>query len=81
MVVRCHARRVYMEAERAFNERSKALLTNTPNTRKRWSTVKTAIYGLPSCSFPPLFDRGGRLVWSADEKASLLSAHFGAKIV
>ena len=32
-----------------------------------------------SSSLPPLMDRGGRLVWSADEMASLFSAHSDAK--
>ena len=43
MVARRHAQRMYVKAKRAFNERSKALLTNAPNLRKWWSTVKTAI--------------------------------------
>ena len=36
------------------------------------------IFGASS-SLPLLVDRGGRLVWSADEKASLFSSHFDAK--
>ena len=43
-----------------------------------WSTVKTAVFGTSS-NLPSLVDRGGKLVWSADEKASLFSAHFDAK--
>ena len=46
-------------------ERSKSLLTNVPNPQKR--------------CLPPLVDREGNLVWSADEKAFLFSAHFDAK--
>ena len=40
--------------------------------------MKTAVFGASS-SLPPLADRGDKLVWSADEKASLFSAHFDAK--
>ena len=69
---------MYVDVERAFTERIKPLLTNAPNPRKRWSTVKTAVFDVSS-SFPPLLDRGGRPVWSVDEKASLFSAHFAAK--
>ena len=37
-----------------------------------------AIFG-ESSSLLLLVDRGGRLVWSAEEKASLSSAHFDTK--
>ena len=37
-----------------------------------------AVFGSSSC-FPPLVDRVGKLVWSADKKASLFSVHFVAK--
>ena len=40
--------------------------------------MKTAVFGANS-SFPPLLARRGDLVRSADEKASLFSAHFDAK--
>ena len=40
--------------------------------------MKTAIFGASS-SLPPLVDREGKLIWSADEKACLLSAQFDAK--
>ena len=53
------------------------LLTNTPNPRKWRSTVKTAVFGA-SFSLPPLLDEGGKLVWSASEKAVLFSAHLDA---
>ena len=66
------------EAEQAFSARSKSLFTNAPNPRKQWSTVKIEVFGASS-SLPPLVDRGVRLVWSADEKASLFSAHLDAK--
>ena len=35
-----------------------------------------AVFGASS-SFPPLEGTGGRLVWSADEKASMFSVHCG----
>ena len=63
-----HAQLVSEDAKRAFMERSKSLLTNESNPRKWWCTVKTAVLGTSS-SLPPLVDRGGKLVWSADEKA------------
>ena len=69
---------VYEDTERAFTERSKSLLTNAPNSRKWWSTVKPAVFGASS-SLPHLIDRGDKLVGSADEKAPLFSAHFDAK--
>ena len=78
VVTRRHPQHVYVEAEQAFNERSRALLTNVPNPRKWWSTVKTEVY-CASSSLTPLVERRGRLVWSADEKASLFSTHFDAK--
>ena len=62
----------------SFNDRSKEALTNAPNPRRWWPTVKTAVFSVSS-SLPPLLDRGGRLVWSADEKTPLFSAHFDAK--
>ena len=77
-MTRRHAQHVYVEAERAFNEKSRVLLTNAPNPRKSWSTVKTAALEASS-SLPPLVDRGVRLIWSADEKVSLFSPHFDAK--
>ena len=39
--------------------------------------MKTAVFGASS-SLQPLVHRGGKLVWSADVKASLFSAHFDA---
>ena len=67
---------VYEDAEEAFTERSKSLLTKAPNPRKWWSTEKTAVFGASS-SLPPLVDRGGKLVLPADVKTS--SAHFNAE--
>ena len=42
------AQLVYEDAERAFMERSKALLSNEPKPRKGWSTVKMAVLGASS---------------------------------
>ena len=50
---------------------------NAPNSRK-WYTMKTTVFGASS-SLPPLIDKGGKLVWSAEEKASLFLAHVDAK--
>ena len=69
---------VYREAVRAFTEWNKSLLTNASNARKWWSTVKTEVFGARS-NLPPWLDRGGELVWSAEEKVSLYSVHFDAK--
>ena len=73
-----HVQLVYEDAERAFTERSISHLTNALNPMKFCSTVKTAVFG-SSSSFPTLVDSGGNLVWSADEKTLLFSAHFDAK--
>ena len=69
---------VYEDVKRAFTDRNKSLLTKRSNPWKWWSTVKTAVFGTNSC-LRPLIDRGGKLVWSANKNASLLSAHFDAK--
>ena len=60
-MARRRAQLVYGDAERAFTERSKSLLTNAPNSRKCWSNVKTAVFGT-SFSLPPLLDRDGMQV-------------------
>ena len=73
-----HAQLVYEDAERTFTERSKSLLTDAPNQRKLWSIVKTTIFDVSS-SLSPLVARGSKLVWSADENASVFSAHFDAR--
>ena len=73
-----HAQLVRVDAERVFTERCKSLLANGPNPRAWLFTVKTAVFGANS-SLPPLVDRRGMLVWSADKKASMFSAQFGAK--
>ena len=77
-MARCHILHVYVKAERVFDERSKELLTYTPNPRKWCSTMKTGFFAASS-SLPHLPNNGGKLVLSADEKASLFSAHFAAK--
>ena len=77
-MARRHTQRVYVEAEQAFNGRSKVLLTNAPTPQKWWSTVNTAVFGAMS-NWPPMVNSGSRLVWSADEKALLFTAHFDAK--
>ena len=56
---RHHAQRVYVEAERVFNELSKALLTNAPNSRNWCSTIKTAVFSVSS-RLPLVVDRRGR---------------------
>ena len=39
------AQHMYVEAERAFNERRRALFTSAPSLRKWWATAKTAVFG------------------------------------
>ena len=75
---RRHSQRVYLEAEREFNERSKVLLKYAPNPRKWWPTVKAAAFGVSS-NLPHVVDREERLVWSAEENALLFSARFDDK--
>ena len=78
-VARRRVQLVYGHAERAFTEQNKSLLTNAPNLPKWLSTVTTtAAFGARS-SVPPLVNRGGKLVWSAEERVSLFSVHFDAK--
>ena len=60
-VARRRAQLVHEDAERAFTEQSKALLTNALNPRNWWSTEKTAVFSASS-SLPPLVDIGGKLV-------------------
>ena len=72
------AQLVFEDAEPAFAERSKSILTTAPSPRKWWSTVKATVFGASS-SLPPLSDREAKLIWSADEKASMFSAPFDAK--
>ena len=76
-VTRRHAQLIYEDVQRAFTEQSKSLFMNAPNPGKGWSTVKTEVLGASS-SLLPLVDKRGRLVLSADEKASLFSAHLDA---
>ena len=52
-MARRHAQNVYVEAERTINERSRALLMDTPNPRKSCPTAKTAVFGA-SCNLPLL---------------------------
>ena len=61
MVARSHAQLVYVDAERAFTESSKSLLTNASNPRKWLFRVKTADL-FASSSLPFLVDMGSRLV-------------------
>ena len=55
----------YEDAEQAFTVITSDKCTNS---RKWWSPVKTVVFGASSI-LPPLVDRGGKLFWSADEKA------------
>ena len=76
-VARRRAQLVYEDAERVFKERSKSFDECTKSTEVVF-TVRIAVFGVSSSS-PPLADRGGNLVSSADEKASSISAHYDAK--
>ena len=60
-MTRCHTQYMHVEVERAFNEQSIALLTNSPNSRKWWVIAKTAVFSASSI-LPPFTDREGRLV-------------------
>ena len=51
---------------------------NTHSHRKRWSTLKSAVFGLSS-SLPPLVGGGGGLVCESVGKPDLLSDHFDGK--
>ena len=70
-MARRRAQLVYKDAERAFTEGSKSLLTNALNPLKWWFIVKTVDFGASS-SLPPLIDKGSKLVWAADEISAAL---------
>ena len=77
-VARRHTQLVYEDAERAFIKQSKSPLANASNLREWWSTANTAVFH-SSSSLLPFFDKGGKLIWSVDEKVSLFSEHFDTK--
>ena len=78
MTARCYAQLMYVDAERAFSEWCQSLVMNASNPRKWWSAVKAVLFDASS-SLPVLVVSRRKLVWSADEKASLFSAHSDAK--
>ena len=55
------ANEAYSQAKRQFSDRNKDVLMNAQSPHKRWSTLKSAVFGLSS-SLPPLVGGGGRLV-------------------
>ena len=60
--VRCEGRanETYSEAKRQFSDRNRDVLMNVQSPHKRWSTLKSAVFGTSS-SLPPLV-RGGPLL-------------------
>ena len=53
---------------------------NAQFPHKRWSTLKSAVFGSGSASsLPPLIGAGGGLVCESVRKADMLSAHFDGK--
>ena len=75
---RRYAQLVYKDTERDFTERSKPLLMNALIPGKWWPVGRTAVCGASS-RLPPFLNRGGKLILSADKKASLLSKPFDDK--
>ena len=56
------------------------VLMNAQYPHKRWSTLKSAVFGWRSdSSLPPLIGAGGGLVCESVGKADMLSAHFNGK--
>ena len=72
------ANETYSEAKRQFSNRNRAVLTNVQSPHKRWSTLKSAVFGMSS-PLPPLVNEGGGLVCESVGKAYLLSDHFDSK--
>ena len=52
------ANETYSEAKRQFIDRNRDVLMNVQSPHKRWSTLKTAVFG-SSSSLPPLVSEGG----------------------
>ena len=75
--VRCQVRanETYSEAKCQFSDRNRTVLTNVQSTHKRWSTLKSVVFGTSS-SLPPLVSEGDGLVCESVGKADLLSNHF-----
>ena len=63
------------EAKRQFSTRNRDVLMNTQSPHNRWSTLKSAVFGLSS-SLPPLVRGGDAVVNESIVKADLLSDHF-----
>ena len=71
---------VYANAMRQFSVRSRDALMNAQCPHKRWSTLKSAVFGSSSdSSLPILIGVGGGLVCESVGKAEMLSAHFDGK--
>ena len=66
------------EAKRQFSDRNRDVLMNVQSPHKRWSSLKSAMFG-SSSSLPPLVSEGGGLVCESVGKADLLSDHFDSK--
>ena len=69
--------KTYSEAQFEFSVRNRDVLVNAQPSHNRWSTLKSAVFGLSS-SLPPLVGGGG-LVCESVGKADLLSDHFDGK--
>ena len=78
--VHCQVRanETYSKAKRQFSARNRDVLMYAQSPRKRWSTLKSAVFGLSS-SLPPLVGGGGGLVCESVSKADLLSDHYDGK--
>ena len=72
------ANETYSEAKRRFSDRNSDVLMNVQSPHKRWSTLKSAVFG-SSSSLPLLVSEGGGLVCESVGKADLLSDQFDSK--
>ena len=57
---------------------TKGVLMNVQSPHKRWSTIKSVVFG-SSSSLPPVVCEGGGLVCESVGKADQLSDHFDSK--
>ena len=64
----------YSEAKHQFSDRNRDVLMNAQHPHKRWSTLKSAVFG-SSSSLPPFVCGGSGLVCESVGKADLIRSY------
>ena len=72
------ANETFSESRHQFSDRNRDVLMNVQSPHKRWSTLKSAVFG-SSSSLPPCVSEGGGLLCESVGKADQLSDHFDSK--